>query len=100
MQAQITIAQTAKKPGASKLKDIRRRYNSTVVSLEQAESRMQPVLGAFQDQVLYLKHNLNARAVSALKGELQNIKTDIDRLIRDMQNSIDQSRRFAARLKR
>ena len=70
-----------------------------VRSLESSEKRMQPVLNAFQDQVLYLKHNLNARAVSALKGEFNNIKADIDRLISEMQKSIKESRQFIAALK-
>ena len=88
-----------KRTSARKLKDTRRRYNSMIVSLDQSEQRMQPVLNAFQDQVLYLKHNLNARAISALKGEFNNIKADIDRLVKDMQSSIDQSRQFIDALK-
>lgn len=55
-----------------------------------------PVLNAFRDQVLYLKHNLNARAISKLRGEFGDIKLDIDLLIRDMQRSIDESRKFVA----
>ncbi len=82
-----------------KLQDTRRQYLRMILSLERAEQRMQPVLDAFQDQVLYLKHNLNARAISALKGEFNTIKADIDRLIRDMQASIDQSRQFVDALK-
>jgi hypothetical protein len=29
-----------------------------------AEQKIQPVLGAFRDQVLFLKHNLNANAIA------------------------------------
>lgn len=82
-----------------KLQDTRRQYQRMIASLEKAEQRMQPVLDAFQDQVLYLKHNLNARAISALKGEFNTIKADIERLIRDMQASINQSRQFVDALK-
>lgn len=82
-----------------KLQDTKRQYQRMIVSLEKAEQRMQPVLDAFQDQVLYLKHNLNARAISALKGEFNTIKADIERLIRDMQASINQSRQFVDALK-
>ena len=88
-----------KRASASKLKDTRRKYQQMIRSLESSEKRMQPVLNAFQDQVLYLKHNLNARAVSALKGEFNNIKADIDRLIVEMQNSIKESRQFIEALK-
>ncbi|WP_216638452.1 DUF2959 domain-containing protein [Endozoicomonas arenosclerae] len=82
-----------------KLSDTRRQYKRMLASMEQSEKRMQPVLNAFQDQVLYLKHNLNAQAISALKGEFGSIKSDIDRLLRDMQRSIDESRKFVATLK-
>lgn len=82
-----------------KLQDTQRQYRRMMASLEKAEQRMQPVLDAFRDQVLYLKHNLNAQAISALKGEFDTIKADIDRLISDMQASIDQSRQFVNALK-
>ena len=88
-----------KRASATKLQDTRRKYEQMINSLESSEKRMQPVLNAFQDQVLYLKHNLNARAVSALKGEFNSIKADIDRLIVEMQNSIKESRQFIEALK-
>ena len=33
-----------------------------------AESRIEPVLKSFRDQVLFLKHNLNAKAIASLRG--------------------------------
>jgi len=33
-----------------------------------AEDQIAPVLKAFHDQVLFLKHNLNSRAIGSLKG--------------------------------
>ena len=50
---------------------------------------MTPVLTNLHDYVLYLKHNLNARAIGTLRGEAAGIETDVDRLIRDIQKSID-----------
>ncbi|WP_461538179.1 DUF2959 domain-containing protein [Spongorhabdus nitratireducens] len=88
-----------KQDSLRKLKKTRRHYRQMLSTLERSESRMQPVLDAFQDQVLYLKHNLNASAIAALKGEFGNIKADIERLIREMQVSIDQSREFVETLK-
>ncbi|MFK0570611.1 DUF2959 domain-containing protein [Endozoicomonas sp.] len=88
-----------RRASSQKLKDTRRQYQRMITSLEKSEQRMQPVLDAFQDQVLYLKHNLNARAISALKGEFKTIKADIDRLISDMQVSIDQSQKFIKALR-
>jgi hypothetical protein len=62
--------------------------------MKRAEKRMKPVLTALNDNVLYLKHNLNARAVGALKGEFAGIRQNIDRLINDMQRSIQESDAF------
>ncbi len=84
---------------ASKLNETRAQYARMMSSLRSTESRMQPVLDAFQDQVLFLKHNLNAQAIASLKGEFGNIKSDIDRLIIQMQSSIEESRRFVEQLK-
>src|SRR5690606_16318763 len=47
----------------------RSRYNELISAMERAESKMQPVLDAFHDQVLFLKHNLNAQAIAALQNE-------------------------------
>ncbi len=89
-----------RRASASQLKKTRRQYARMLASMERSEKQMQPVLNAFQDQVLYLKHNLNAQAVTALKGEFGSIKSDIERLVRDMQRSIDESRKFVATLKK
>jgi cell fate (sporulation/competence/biofilm development) regulator YlbF (YheA/YmcA/DUF963 family) len=62
--------------------------------MKRAEQRMQPVLSALNDNVLYLKHNLNAQAVGALKGEFADIQKNIDRLINEMQRSIQESDTF------
>jgi hypothetical protein len=64
--------------------------------MKRAETRMDPVLTAFRDQVLFLKHNLNARALVSLEGTAADIEADIDRLIRDMRESIRESEVFLA----
>ena len=55
---------------------------------------MDPVLSAFQDQVLYLKHNLNAQAIVSLQGELVSIETDVAGLIKEMEASIKEADTF------
>ncbi|KEQ18149.1 DUF2959 domain-containing protein [Endozoicomonas numazuensis] len=98
-ELELYSSASLRRSSQQKLNDTRRQYKRMLTSMEQSEKRMQPVLDAFQDQVLYLKHNLNARAISALKGEFGSIKSDIDRLLHDMQRSIDESRKFVATLK-
>jgi hypothetical protein len=73
-------------------------YRGFIAAMRRAESRMQPVLTAFRDQVLYLKHNLNAQAIASLKGELVAIEGDVGRLILDMEESIRQSQAFLDQL--
>ncbi len=60
---------------------------------------MKPVLDAFQDNVLYLKHNLNASAIGALKGELAEIDRDVSSLISSMNEAIQESDSFIAQLR-
>ena len=69
------------------LRETRRRYDGMITAMRKAESRMDPVLSALQDNVLYLKHNLNARAVASLKTEFQSIEQDVDRLIAEMRKA-------------
>ena len=77
-------------------RDTRKQYDGLLKSMRTAEATVEPVLTTLKDHVLYLKHNLNARAISSLKGELSAINTDVDRLISAMQKSIDESRAFIA----
>jgi hypothetical protein len=81
-----------------KLKETRRRYDKLIVVMRRSEERMQPVLSALKDNVLYLKHNLNAQAVAALKTEFGQIERDIDVLIEEMRQAIASSDEFIASL--
>lgn len=76
------------------LKDTRSRYSKLMKSMRRAESSMEPVLEAFHDQVLFLKHNLNARAIGALRNELDTIERDTARLIEQMQKAIAEANAF------
>lgn len=88
-----------KRDSARKLNETKRQYNSLLKTMRRAEKSMQPVLAALKDNTLYLKHNLNAKAIGALKGEFSSVQKDINRLISDMNNAIVQSERFVATLK-
>jgi hypothetical protein len=77
-----------------KLRDTQRRYEELLKVLRRSEKRMEPVLAALNDNVLYLKHNLNAQAVANLKVEFGRIDRDIDVLITEMRKSIEASDRF------
>ena len=87
-----------KRQSAAKLSQTRRQYQGLIKAMRSAETRMEPVLQAFQDQVLFLKHNLNARAIDSLQGELGTIETDVAQLIREMEKSIAESEAFISSL--
>lgn len=83
-----------------KLRDTRRRYRDMRDAMWRAEKKVHPVLTVLHDQVLYLKHNLNARAISALKSELATINQDVGQLIQQMQKSIDEANAFIANMEK
>ena len=81
------------------LSDTKSRYNEMLKSMQSAEQSMDPVLKTFRDNVLFLKHNLNAQAVGSLKNTFENLEGDIDNLIEQMNRSIDRSNQFIAEMK-
>lgn len=83
-----------KRQSTTKLRETQRRYQSLMKSMRKAESKMAPVLSALKDNSLFLKHNLNAKAVGALQGEMVSIKRDVSALISDMNLAIEQSQKF------
>ena len=78
------------------LRDTQERYKTLIAAMKRAESRMEPVLVRFRDQVLFLKHNLNARAVASLSGALGAIESDVGELIAEMEASIAEADAFLA----
>ncbi|MBF0676545.1 DUF2959 domain-containing protein [Pseudomonas sp.] len=83
---------------AAELKRTRAEYRVLLQHMQSAERRIEPVLSVLRDQVLFLKHNLNARAINALKGEYQSLQGNVDQLLRDMQRAIDEADSFVRRL--
>ncbi len=83
-----------KRQSKAKFKDTQRRYSTLIRSMHKAESKMAPVLTALKDNTLFLKHNLNAKAVGALQGEMISIEKDVSVLIKDMNAAIEQSQKF------
>jgi len=76
------------------LKNSKDQYARLEKAMKKAEASMEPVLRRLKDQVLYLKHNLNAQAIGALKQEVGDIEVDVEKLIRDMEKSIKEADTF------
>lgn len=83
----------------SKLNATRARYNKMMATMRKAEKSMHPVLLTFRDNVLFLKHNLNAQAIGALRSEFHSLRSNINTLISQMNRSIESSNKFIADIK-
>lgn len=69
-------------------------YRRLIAAMQRAEAAMEPVLTLFNDQVLFLRHNLNARAIGSLETELDDIERATANLIQEMERSIEEASRF------
>lgn len=78
----------------SQLRETQRRYEVLTSKMDAATASMDPVLSVFKDRVLYLKHNLNARAIAALNTETADLEGDVARLIAEMERSISAADAF------
>lgn len=78
----------------SQLSETKKRYGDLHRKLLKSESRIEPVLSKLHDQVLFLKHNLNAKAIAGLKVEGSRIEADISRLVKDMESSNKEAEEF------
>lgn len=66
----------------------RQRTETLIAAMRRSETKIDPVLQPLRDRVLFLKHNLNAKALGALSSELATVETNVDALIADLQKSI------------
>lgn len=80
-----------RRSSARKLRQTKQQYAQLIGAMKRAEKKMAPVLRAFNDQVLFLKHNLNARAIASLQTELASVEAEVNSLIRDMEASIKEA---------
>ena len=67
--------------------------------MRRAEKAINPVLASLKDNTLYLKHNLNARAIASLKDELGTVDNDVNALLTAMQQAINESNAFINELR-
>lgn len=79
---------------ARRLEETRRRYKPMIAAMKRAHQRVEPVLSALGDIVLALKHQLNAKAIGALQGELTSVEREVDALVAAMNSSIEQASKF------
>lgn len=83
-----------RRESAQKLTMTQNRYGELLAAMKRAEASITPVLNTFHDQVLFIKHNLNAQAIASLQGQLNAIETDVSALVREMERSIAEANEF------
>lgn len=91
--------QQLRRDSEQQLRATRERYDQLARAMQRSEATLDPVLDSLRDNVLYLKHNLNARAIASIRGELDTIDADVDELMAAMEAAIAESDRFIAQMR-
>ncbi|MCB0321202.1 MAG: DUF2959 family protein, partial [Bdellovibrionales bacterium] len=80
------------------LDETKDKYTKMLAAMKRAESKIPPVLTVFNDQVLFLKHNLNASALSSIDGVRDEIAGEISNLVDEIERATQESERFVSEL--
>jgi hypothetical protein len=80
------------------LRDTRTRHAQYIKRMHETEARMKPVIVAFRDQVYFLKHNLNARAIRSLKTTLAKMDKQVETLVVGIEQSMKEADSFIGAL--
>ena len=82
------------------LKAAQSRYNSLMTTMRRAEKSLDPVLRKFRDHSLFLKHNLNSKAIASLEGQVKTTRIEVSRLIKEMEAAIAEADSFIKELEK
>ncbi len=96
----IYTNQNLRRSSEKKLRATQSKYRQLLSAMQRAEKKIDPVLSVFRDQVLFLKHNLNAQAISSLKSELRAVKSNVASLVSAMEKSIGEADAFIQTLEK
>ncbi len=97
-EGELSLYESAdlRRRAAEQLDATRNDYTNLLTAMDKATDRMKPVLELYEDQVLFLKHNLNARAISSLDTERLKIEERVNDLIEEMNAAIAEADQFIA----
>ena len=91
-------SETLRKSSQQKYDITKKKYTELIKVMKKAEAKLEPALTPLRDQVLFMKHNLNARAIAGLGKEVVRVQMNVDKLVRDMESAIAQADGFIASL--
>ena len=74
------------------------KYQDLMAAMKRAESKLEPALAPLRDEVLFLKHNLNARASRVSVTNWPGVQMNVDTLVHEMEARRGESRRVPRRL--
>lgn len=72
----------------------KKKYTELISAMKKAESKLEPALAPLRDQVLFMKHNLNANAIAGLSTEVVKVRANVDKLVKEMETAITQADSF------
>jgi hypothetical protein len=99
-ELKLYTSSNLRRSSETRLAQTRESYAKLIGAMKRAESKIDPVLNPLRDQVLFLKHNLNARAVASLQEELVSVEADIATLIQEMEAAIAEADAFIGELEK
>lgn len=83
-----------KRQSQRKLSQAKVTYKDYIRAMDAAESKLAPALKVMEDHVLFLKHNLNAQAITNINAELSDIELNVENLLQAIEQSINEADRF------
>jgi len=87
-----------KRKSGTLMKATRTRYADLIRKMKAVDAKAKPVLKAFEDQVLFIKHNLNAEAITSLKTTMGKMDVEVNALMKDIEASTREADEFIASL--
>lgn len=77
-----------------KMQQTREKYVAMTDSMDRVSARMSPVMSSMSDQLLNIKHSLNALIVVSLEEELIQLRGQMDNLMAEIDASIENCNSF------
>lgn len=90
--------QELRRDSEKKMEKAKLEYAAMMGSMKIASDRLEPALKPLRDNVLYLKHNLNAKAIMALNSEVIKVEEKVDVLIEELTRSIQDADEYVKRI--
>lgn len=90
--------QDLRRDSENKLEKAKMEYAAMMASMKIASDRLEPALSPLRDNVLYLKHNLNAKAIMALNNDVIKLQERVDMLLEELSRSISDADEYVKKM--